>query len=64
MYKSDTELVVRRKVTKHEYKVNMMRAKFCPICGGFSQWTPRLAEASSSREAVGGLSRGGVARWD
>lgn len=22
-----------------------MRARFCPICGGFSQWTPRLVEA-------------------
>ena len=28
-----------------EYTKHMLEAKFCPICGGFSQWTPRLAEA-------------------
>ena len=41
----DTELVVRRRVTLAEYHSYMTTARFCPVCGGFSQWTPRLAEA-------------------
>ena len=45
MYEADAEVVVRRRVKKPEYADHMWRAKFCPICGGFSQWTPRLAEA-------------------
>ena len=28
-----------------EYITRILTAKFCPVCGGFSQWTPRLAEA-------------------
>jgi hypothetical protein len=45
LYRDDPELLVRRSVKVAEYKLQMQRAKFCPICGGYSQWTPRLAEA-------------------
>ena len=41
MYEADTEVVVRRRVTRAQYVAHMTRARFCPICGGFSQWTPR-----------------------
>ena len=39
------QIHVRRSVPPEEYVTKIMSAKFCPICGGFSQWTPRLAEA-------------------
>ena len=42
---ADTDVVVRRRVSKKQYMEHMSSAKFCPVCGGFSQWTPRLAEA-------------------
>ena len=45
MYEHDAEVVVRRRVQKSEYQQHIRQARFCPICGGFSQWTPRLAEA-------------------
>ena len=32
-------------VPPQEYIQHILEAKFCPVCGGFSQWTPRLAEA-------------------
>ena len=41
----DPEVLVRRQINASEFKRGMLRARFCPICGGFSQWTPRLAEA-------------------
>ena len=44
-WRNDEEMLVRRSVKQPEYKRNMLRARFCPICGGYSQWTPRLAEA-------------------
>lgn len=45
LYSADTEVVVRRRVTRLEYQQHMVQARYCPVCGGFSQWTPRLAEA-------------------
>ena len=45
MYERDPEVVVRRRVKRAEYAHYMRRSRYCPICGGFSQWTPRLAEA-------------------
>jgi len=44
-FKDDGDMLVREKVPPAEYTKHMLEAKFCPICGGFSQWTPRLAEA-------------------
>ena len=44
-FKNDAEMVVRQSVPPAEYVRHILSAKFCPICGGFSQWTPRLAEA-------------------
>ena len=41
----DADVVVKRQVDPVEYKQRMLQARFCPVCGGFSQWTPRLAEA-------------------
>lgn len=41
----DPEIFVRRAVPAAEYPARMMSARFCPVCGGFSQWTPRLIEA-------------------
>lgn len=41
----DPELLVRREIASSQYPHHMMSARFCPVCGGFSQWTPRLAEA-------------------
>ena len=37
LYRDDPELLVRRSVKVAEYKLQMQRAKFCPICGGYSQ---------------------------
>ena len=45
LYRNDAEVFVRQKVAPSEYVTRMLSAKFCPVCGGFSQWTPRLAEA-------------------
>jgi len=45
MYGRDSEVHVRKEVPPSEYVDRMLSAKFCPVCGGFSQWTPRLAEA-------------------
>ena len=45
LYEADASVVVRRRVNKAEYVQRMQQARYCPICGGFSQWTPRLAEA-------------------
>ena len=45
LYQNDAEVYVRRKVEPDEYVRRMLSARFCPVCGGFSQWTPRLAEA-------------------
>ena len=45
MYRRDSEVHVRKEVPPSEYVDRMLTAKFCPVCGGFSQWTPRLAEA-------------------
>ena len=45
MYGRDSEVHVRQEVPPSEYVDRMLSAKFCPVCGGFSQWTPRLAEA-------------------
>jgi len=41
----DPDVMVRREVAPAEYIERILSAKFCPVCGGFSQWTPRLAEA-------------------
>ena len=41
----DPQVFVRRAVPAAEYPARMMSARFCPVCGGFSQWTPRLIEA-------------------
>ena len=41
----DPQVFVRRAVPAEEYPARMMSARFCPVCGGFSQWTPRLIEA-------------------
>ena len=38
-------MLVRQSVPPDDYITHIMQAKFCPVCGGFSQWTPRLAEA-------------------
>ena len=45
IYKDDPEVLVRQSVPPDEYVQRILSAKFCPVCGGFSQWTPRLAEA-------------------
>ena len=45
IYKDDSEVLVRQSVPPTEYVSRILTAKFCPVCGGFSQWTPRLAEA-------------------
>ena len=45
LYQNDPEVLVRRSVEPEEYVDRILQAKFCPVCGGFSQWTPRLAEA-------------------
>lgn len=45
IYKDDAEVHVRQAVPPDEYVRRILSAKFCPVCGGFSQWTPRLAEA-------------------
>ena len=42
---SDPAVLVRRSVPPADYAGHMLRSRFCPVCGGFSQWTPRLAEA-------------------
>ncbi|EOD15787.1 hypothetical protein EMIHUDRAFT_119255 [Emiliania huxleyi CCMP1516] len=42
---SDPRVLVRSSVPSREYAANMLDARFCPVCGGYSQWTPRLAEA-------------------
>ena len=44
-YKNDSDVIVRRSIPKYDYNTNMSRTKYCPVCGGFSQWTPRLMEA-------------------
>lgn len=44
-FQNDPDLVVRRSIPSNKYQFHMSRAKFCPVCGGFSQWTPRLMEA-------------------
>ena len=36
---------MRQAVPPDDYITHILSAKFCPVCGGFSQWTPRLAEA-------------------
>ena len=41
---ADPAVLVRRSVPPADYPGRMLSARFCPICGGFSQWTPRLAE--------------------
>lgn len=43
--KSSPDIFVRRAVPSNVYQEKIQTAKYCPICGGFSQWTPRLAEA-------------------
>ena len=40
----DPAVLVRRAVAPDVYRAKMLQARFCPVCGGFSQWTPRLAE--------------------
>ena len=45
MFKTDADMVVRKEVPPAKYIEHIRTAKFCPVCGGFSQWTPRLAEA-------------------
>ena len=44
LYQNDTELLVRWRLPHDRYRAGLHRSRFCPICGGFSQWTPRLAE--------------------
>lgn len=44
LWRNDPDMVVRRSMPQEQYQQHMLRAKFCPICGGYSQWTPRLAE--------------------
>ena len=53
IYKDDTEVLVRQAVPPEEYVQRILTAKFCPVCGGFSQWTPRLAEALYCIRAAG-----------
>lgn len=44
-FQYDTDVIVRKSLPPAKYESHMSRAKFCPVCGGFSQWTPRLMEA-------------------
>ena len=44
IYHNDSEVFVRRKRDYNDYIRHLKIAKFCPVIGGFSQWTPRLAE--------------------
>ena len=39
LYKDDSEVLVRQSVPPDEYITRILSAKFCPVCGGFSQWT-------------------------
>ena len=44
-YGISNDTFVVSKIDKREYRQKMMTSKFCPICGGYSQWTPRVMEA-------------------
>ena len=40
----DPAVLIRDNVTASTYQRAMRSARFCPICGGFAPWTPRLSE--------------------
>ena len=41
----DPEVLAVQKISPSNYSVHMQAARFCPVCGGYAQWTPRLTEA-------------------
>ena len=41
----DQDVFVRKRVSAVDYVRSIKHSRYCPICGGFSQWTPRLTEA-------------------
>ena len=45
MLASDNASLVRSTLLWTEYVAGIRAAKFCPICGGYAPWTPRLAES-------------------
>lgn len=44
-HSDDQDSLVRAQLNASDYVRGMKDAKFCPICGGFAPFTPRLAEA-------------------
>jgi hypothetical protein len=40
----DPSVLVVRSLNRSEYYRAMEVARFCPICGGFAPWTPRISE--------------------
>lgn len=47
-HSSDPEVRVARALPRNESAALMLRARFCPICSGFSPWTQRLPEAMNA----------------
>ena len=41
----DPEVLAVQKISPSNFSVHMQDARFCPVCGGYAQWTPRLTEA-------------------
>ena len=42
---TDASSLVRRQLNATDYATGIARSRFCPICGGYAPFTPRLAEA-------------------
>ena len=41
---SDAEVLVRAAIDAETYAASLRRSRYCPICGGFAPWTPRIPE--------------------
>ena len=48
LFSADSSSLVRPALNRTAYAQGMLNARFCPICGGYAPFTPRLVEALSA----------------